>query len=129
MKFLETESTPKMTMRLPAEEMAREEIAKAQQHKQQRPAFNPFSAPRHAALPLRVGVDGGATRGEQHLLMQPVSPTILNPAMNIFAPVPTAAESVAREASESGRSTGTSDSGRSTPNTSSILKGVLQGPS
>lgn len=66
-KFLETESSPKQTMRLPAEEMAQD----VQRH--HKPVFNPFTAPRH--------VDDQTTRQDKHLLM-PSSP--LSSALPVF---------------------------------------------
>ncbi|VDH89781.1 Hypothetical predicted protein [Mytilus galloprovincialis] len=77
-KFLETESSPKQTMRLPAEEMA----ADVQRH--HKPVFNPFTAPRH------VNNEGRQPHDERHLLMpsSPLSSTlpVFSPAMDTSRP-------------------------------------------
>lgn len=77
-KFLETESSPKQTMRLPAEEMA----ADVQRH--HKPVFNPFTAPRH------VNNEGRQPHDERHLLMpsSPLSSTlpVFSPAMDMSRP-------------------------------------------
>lgn len=77
-KFLETESSPKQTMKLPAEEMALD----VQRH--HKPVFNPFTAPRH------VNNEGRQPHDERHLLMpsSPLSSTlpVFSPAMDTTRP-------------------------------------------
>ncbi|XP_052106690.1 thyroid receptor-interacting protein 11-like [Mytilus californianus] len=77
-KFLETESSPKQTMKLPAEEMALD----VQRH--HKPVFNPFTAPRH------VNHEGRQPHDERHLLMpsSPLSSTlpVFSPAMDTTRP-------------------------------------------
>lgn len=124
-KFLERESSPQPTMRLPAEAMAREKQEKQQQRN--KPAFNPFAAPAHTINPTTRGLP--RSEESSHLLMKPMAATLpmLTPVVTTmsadggaeigqpsFVPQP------------SGRVSGNS-SGRSTPaSTSAILKDVLQ---
>lgn len=116
-KFLERESTPPPApFRLPAEEMARE--AQQRHHVKERdphdkPAFNPFTAPRHVSVPIAVGSAASLTTSSaSHLLMgAPGSPTTTFPVFSPFT------------LSQDSRAGG---SGRNTPQTSStILKDVL----
>ncbi|XP_064623324.1 thyroid receptor-interacting protein 11-like isoform X2 [Lineus longissimus] len=109
-KFLENESTPKQKMTLPAEEMAMEQQGKHPHH--QRPAFNPFSAQRHATMPLQLG---DMPNKESHILMNPSSPVL-----PMFPPLVT---SETPPISASGHSSAT-NSGRSTPS-GNILRDVL----
>ncbi|XP_023931137.1 thyroid receptor-interacting protein 11 isoform X5 [Lingula anatina] len=51
-KFLERESSPQPQLKLPVDQMVREEQEKQQQ--QQKASFNPFAAPRHVAFPLQM---------------------------------------------------------------------------
>ncbi|XP_060577113.1 thyroid receptor-interacting protein 11-like isoform X2 [Ruditapes philippinarum] len=65
-KFLERESSPPPpTVRLPAEEMVRDVQKQKETHK---PAYNPFTAPRHVAMPTG-GTPTLGTPNTQHLLM------------------------------------------------------------
>ncbi|KAK7504790.1 hypothetical protein BaRGS_00003818, partial [Batillaria attramentaria] len=124
-KFLEKESTPPPApFRLPAEEMARE--AQQRHHVRERdphdkPAFNPFTAPRHVSMPIPVGpAAAAATSSSSHILMAPPgSPTTTFP---VFSPFTLSQDG------QAGSSSGVSEvgSGRNTPQTSSnILKDVL----
>lgn len=107
-KFLENESTlPPPAVRLPAEEMARDV---QRQRETNKPAYNPFTAPRHVAMPLKIGEQ--ETSHSPHILM---STAPLSPTLPLFAPTPVSAAD-----------SSPASSGRSTPNTSSaILKDVL----
>ncbi|KAK3093131.1 hypothetical protein FSP39_011514 [Pinctada imbricata] len=107
-KFLEAESTPTQTMRLPAEEMVKEVQRQKESYK---PTHNPFTAPRHVAMPTG-GHDTSLQRGSPILMSNtPVSPTI-----NLFTPsFPSEFTSVQASSTRT-----------SNPNTSSaILKDVL----
>ncbi|XP_069117475.1 thyroid receptor-interacting protein 11-like isoform X2 [Argopecten irradians] len=78
-KFLEKESSPPPpSLRLPAEEM----VLDVQRHKE-KPAYNPFTAPRHVAMP---GAQTGTSTAshDSHILMSsaPMSPTLA-----VFTPV------------------------------------------
>ncbi|XP_074662734.1 uncharacterized protein LOC141915192 isoform X2 [Tubulanus polymorphus] len=86
-KFLENESTPKQNIRLPAEEMAKDvqrmhqkhhreshSVSQLPQHKHQQPAFNPFSAPRHAAMPIQIGMNS-STSHDSHILINAETPS------------------------------------------------------
>ncbi|CAH1793242.1 unnamed protein product [Owenia fusiformis] len=144
-KFLEVESTPTKVPTLPAEEMAKEELQKQKtpfnpfsatstpqgyRHTQgehpQGPGFNPFSAARHASVPLQTTLQlgdkakpetmstsllGGA-QDSSHLLMQPPAPS-----MPMFG-------SLTLPSNESTAPGNKTNSGRNTP--SNILKDVLQ---
>ncbi|KAL5009215.1 hypothetical protein ScPMuIL_014796 [Solemya velum] len=62
-KFLEKESSPPPpTVRLPAEEMARDVEKQREAH---RPTYNPFTAPRHVAVPSQTG----RSTPNSHILM------------------------------------------------------------
>jgi len=110
-KFLEKESSPPPApFRPPAEEMARE--LQEKQKEAHKPAFNPFTAPRHVSMPLQVSTGELATATKSHLLMGPMSPGVTNTSP-LMAPM-------------SGESLSQPSSGRSTPqNSSAILKDVL----
>ena len=75
-KFLERESSPPPpTVRLPAEEMVRDVQKQKETNK---PAYNPFTAPRHVAMPTG-GTPMLGAQNTQHLLMSstvPVSQTL-----------------------------------------------------
>jgi chromosome segregation ATPase len=123
-KFLEKESSPipSLNVKLPAEAMAREKQVQNEQHHQQRqkPVFNPFSAPRHATMPIQVG---GVKPDDSHLLMKPMASTLPT-----FTPLitPELTTPAAPSGDGSGRSS-VASSGRSTPaTTSAILRDVLQ---
>ncbi|XP_041352883.1 thyroid receptor-interacting protein 11-like isoform X2 [Gigantopelta aegis] len=107
-KFLERESSPPLPpVRLPAEDMARELQEKHKEKEAHKPAFNPFTAPRHVSMPLHVGHQ--ASTPTSHILMASGTPS----ALPLFQPM--SEESISR-----------SSSGRSTPqNASAILKDVL----
>ncbi|XP_053375042.1 thyroid receptor-interacting protein 11-like isoform X7 [Mercenaria mercenaria] len=109
-KFLERESSPPPpTVRLPAEEMVRDVQKQKETHK---PAYNPFTAPRHVAMPTSSTPTLG-TQGSQHLLM--------SSAVSMSQTLPTFAAP-----SESSRTP--PGSGRNTPATTTsgaILKDVL----
>ena len=113
-KFLEVESTPPPApLRLPAEDMAREaqqrhHVAKGRDSPG-KPTFNPFTAPRHVALPLSVGA--AASSSSSHLLMSqpPGSPTTSFP---VFTPFSTSSPSF-------------QGAGATPQNSSAILKDVL----
>ncbi|XP_067680308.1 thyroid receptor-interacting protein 11-like isoform X2 [Haliotis asinina] len=107
-KFLEKESSPPPPpVRMPAEKMAQEVTDKHKEN--QKPVFNPFTAPRHVSMPLSIGEQTATTK--PHILMAPMSPvTQTNP---LIAPM-------------SGDALSKGGSGRSTPqNSSAILKDVL----
>ncbi|XP_060081680.1 thyroid receptor-interacting protein 11-like isoform X2 [Ylistrum balloti] len=77
-KFLEKESSPPPpSLRLPAEEM----VLDVQRNKD-KPAYNPFTAPRHVAMPGQAGTN--AASHDSHILMSsaPMSPTLA-----VFTPV------------------------------------------
>ncbi|XP_033734322.1 thyroid receptor-interacting protein 11-like isoform X2 [Pecten maximus] len=77
-KFLEKESSPPPpSLRLPAEEM----VLDVQKQKD-KPAYNPFTAPRHVAMPGQTGTS--AASHDSHILMSsaPMSPTLA-----VFTPV------------------------------------------
>ena len=109
-RFLEKESSPPPpTVRLPAEEMARDVQKQKEAHK---PAYNPFTAPRHVAMP-GVQSETPGTLPSSHILMSTSTPVSHN--------IPTFAAP-----SESSRTP--PGSGRSTPaasSSSAILKDVL----
>ncbi|KAL3873668.1 hypothetical protein ACJMK2_036761 [Sinanodonta woodiana] len=107
-RFLERESSPPPpTVRLPAEEMVRDVQKQKETHK---PAFNPFTAPRHVSLPSQVS-ESSRSR-DSHILMGSVA--VGNP-LQTFASV-----------SNMGPQLTPPSSGRTTPATSSaILKDVL----
>ena len=94
-KFLEVESTPPpATLRLPAEEMARQVQEShhegSHSHSRPQPAFNPFTAPRHVSVPVPVGAAAmAATSSASHLLMAPPgSPTTAFPVFTPFSDSP-----------------------------------------
>ena len=109
-RFLERESSPPPpTVRLPAEEMARDVQKQKEAHK---PAYNPFTAPRHVAMPTSTPETPGSSQSA-HILMSTSTP--VSHALPTFA-----------APSETSRTP--PGSGRNTPaaNTSSaILKDVL----
>lgn len=102
--------------------MAREQQQKQhQQHNRQKPMFNPFSAPRHATVPVQIGA---AASDEAHILMKPMASSLpmFSPMVQPELAVPAA------PGDGSGRSSA-NNSGRSTPastGTSAILRDVLQ---
>ena len=116
-KFLERESSPQPTMRLPAEAMAREQQEKQQR---QKPIFNPFSIPAHSGSPTL------ATAGQDsHILMKPMADS-LPMFSTIVTAKPTQTGGLPQKLSPSPAGSAPS-SGRSTPaSTSAILKDVLQ---
>ena len=70
-RFLERESSPPPpTVRLPAEEMVRD-VQK--QKETQKPAYNPFTAPRHVAVPLQTSVSN--LPSSDHILMGSTVPS------------------------------------------------------
>ena len=109
-RFLEKESSPPPpAVRLPAEEMARDVQKQKEAHK---PAYNPFTAPRHVAMPAATSEAPGSSQSA-HILMSTHTP--VSHSLPMFA-----------APSESSRTP--PGSGRSTPaaNTpSAILKDVL----
>lgn len=110
-KFLERESSPPPpTVRLPAEEMV-QDIQK--QRETQKPTYNPFTAPRHVAMPTSSSVIGGP-QNSKHILM--------SSTVSMSQTLPTFATPI-----ESTRTP--SASGRNTPATATasgaILKDVL----
>lgn len=109
-KFLERESSPPPpTVRLPAEQMVRD-VQK--QKETQKPAYNPFTAPRHVAMPSTNTPHVGP-QSSQHILM--------SSAVSVSQTFPTFAAP-----SESSRTP--PGSGRNTPastTSGAILKDVL----
>lgn len=109
-KFLERESSPPPpTVRLPAEEMVRDVQKQKETHK---PAYNPFTAPRHVAMPASSTAQVGP-KTSQHLLMS--STVSMSQTLPTFA-----------APSESSRTP--PGSGRNTPastTSGAILKDVL----
>lgn len=109
-RFLEKESSPPPPpVRLPAEEMARDVQKQKEAHK---PAYNPFTAPRHVTMPTPSMESPGTSHGS-HILMNTSTP--VSHALPTFA-----------APSESSRTP--PGSGRSTPaasSSSAILKDVL----
>lgn len=104
-KFLEVESTPPPApVRLPAEEMAREAQQRHHVKDRDKPAFNPFTGPRHVSMPIAVGA--AAASSSSHLLMSP-SPGSPTTSFPVFTPFPSSAD------------------GATPPNSSAILKDVL----
>lgn len=110
-KFLEKESSPPPpTVRLPAEEMARD-IQQKQKEAHKTP-FNPFTAPRHVSMPTSVSSATGAQNS--HILISPGSP--VTETFPTFVAAPT---DHMRTPPGSGRTTPASVS------SSAILKDVL----
>ena len=108
-KFLERESSPPPpTVRLPAEEMVKD--VQQKQKEAQKTPFNPFTAPRHVAMPTSSSVATGAQNS--HILISPGSPET---------------DTFLTFASPTEQSKSPPGSGRNTPATTSsaILKDVL----
>ncbi|XP_021378002.1 thyroid receptor-interacting protein 11-like isoform X3 [Mizuhopecten yessoensis] len=77
-KFLEKESTPPPpSLRLPAEEM----VLDVQRHKD-KAAYNPFTAPRHVAMPGQTGTSTASY--DSHILM---SSAPMSPTLGVFTPI------------------------------------------
>ncbi|ESO96444.1 hypothetical protein LOTGIDRAFT_115668 [Lottia gigantea] len=113
-KFLETESTPPPPpVRLPAEQMAQELQQKHREKDHTKPpTFNPFTAPRHVAMPINL--DGNKSKAtDSHILMASSN----TPSFTPMFTMPASTENISQ-----------SSSGRSTPSNSSsaILKNVLE---
>ncbi|KAK7104910.1 thyroid receptor-interacting protein 11-like isoform X2 [Littorina saxatilis] len=116
-KFLEMESTPPPApARMPVEQMARETQQRhpvKERDPRDKPAFNPFTAPRHVSMPINVGAAAVATSSSSssHLLMSPPSPGSPTTTFPVFSPFTSVSASQGRS---------------STPqNSSAILKDVL----
>ncbi|XP_052766402.1 thyroid receptor-interacting protein 11-like isoform X2 [Mya arenaria] len=114
-KFLERESSPPApTVRLPAEEMARD-VQQKQKEATQKPAYNPFTAPRHAthSTPSSLATGSHGSSHDSHIL--------ISPAVSMAQTFPTFAtpSQDSRTPPSSGRNTPASTS------SSAILKDVL----
>ena len=128
-KFLERESSPQPTLRLPAEAMAREEQQRHQQHRS-KPAFNPFAVPLSTSAseltsPLSHTPDSSASpatlplsSADSHILMKPIAQPL-----HVYTPL--ASNEPIGTALGASATTNSAMSGRST-SSSALLRDVLQ---
>ncbi len=145
MNFLEQESTPRLQVRLPAEQMVREQQNKKQAaHIRAKTAFNPFAAPAHGGVPQTSSVMEPPSNarsllaeskartslltepGASHILMNPIS----SQNQHSYSPLTVAAESATLVSHkpatmESAGRASANSSGRSTPKSNVVLTDAL----
>ncbi len=148
MNFLEQESTPRPQVRLPAEQMVREQQNRKQAaHVRAKTAFNPFAAPAHGGVPQTASVSEPTintrsllteSKGRTSLLTEPgASHILMNPIssqnQHSYSPLTIAADSASLvspkpgsiSTTENAEGTGAINAGRSTPQSNPLLKDGL----